>query len=265
MKLCSLAVFFFALMVSIANATQESEYLAFFSKYQTLGDNFDIAIANLYSDDANIIAVRKMPDGTERTIKMVGNKYKQMIIDSMGIAKQRGDKSEFNDIKITTDNNQAKITAKRYSTIKCFNDTRYYMIVGSGSNGDLQIIEEFAESPMQSECDETPANDLTLLLQGTTKTMSKQLPIMVDSDTKLEKISSEGNVLIYNFTMVNYLSTEVDSEAFEQNMKPAVIQETCAMPSLKLVLDKGGSISYRYNGKDKKQIMTINVDKNSCK
>ena len=66
-----------------------------------------------------------------------------MIIDSMEIGKQRGDKSEFSDIKIVIDKNKARITASRYSTLKCFKDKRYYMIVSKKTNGNLQIIEEF--------------------------------------------------------------------------------------------------------------------------
>lgn len=64
--------------------------------------------------------------------------------------------------------------------------------------------------------------------------------------------------------LVNYLSSELDAVALEQNLRPMVTQQTCTAPNLKPVIDQGGSVSYRYNGKDQKQILAIVIDKNSC-
>ena len=128
-------------------------------------------------------------------------------------------KSEFSDIKVVVEKDKAKITASRYAAIKCFHDKRYYMIVGKGENGTLQIIEESMESLAQSKCASTPKNDLSLVLQSSVVMTNKQLPIMVDSDTKLERTSSEDNMLIYHYELVNYLSTELDAEALKQNLK----------------------------------------------
>lgn len=264
MKLNSLLVAIFMLVTSITYANQESEYLDFFNRYQMLGDNFDIAVANLYSDDAEIIAVRTMPDGAEQTLKVDGKKWKQMIIDSMEIGKQRGDKSEFSDVTISVKNNKARISASRYAFVKCFNDTRYYMIVSKNKNGELQILKESMESPRISKCDNTANNDLALVLQGTAKMTNKQLPIMVDDETKLERVSSEGNTLTYHYELVNYISTELDADALAHSIKPMVTQQTCSMAKLKSILYQGGSVSYQYNGKDKKPILIVNINNNSC-
>ena len=111
MKLKILTIFIILILSVSVKASQESDYLKFFKDYQSLGDNFDTAVIQLYSDDANIIVVRKMPDGVERTLKIDGLKWKQMIADTMEIAKQRGDKSEFSDIKVVVEKDKAKITA----------------------------------------------------------------------------------------------------------------------------------------------------------
>lgn len=264
MNIIRISTYLIILFSSATHAAQESEYLKFFNKYQSLGDHFDTAVSQLYSDEAQIIAIRKMPDGIEQTMEVKGKKWKQMIIDLMEIGKQRGDKSEFSNIKIIVENNRAKITATRYATVKCFNDSRYYMIVEKENNGELKIVEEFMESPSQSKCANTSKNDLSLVLQGSVKMINKQLPIMVDSDTKLLKTSSDTSTLIFHYVLVNYLSTELDTAVLEQNLRPMLIQQTCTMPNMKPVLDQRGSISYSYNGKDQKQIITINVDKSSC-
>lgn len=264
MNIYKISVLLICLFSTATYASSESEYINFFEKYQTLGNSFDVAVSELYSDQAMIIAIRKMPDGIEQTMKVEGKKWKQIIADSMDAGKQRGDISEFSNVKVSVNENRAKVTANRYATIKCFNDSRYYMIIEKGDNNKLQIVEEFMESPLQSSCTNTPKNDISLVLQASVKMINKQLPIMVDSDTKLEKTSSEGSTLIYHYTLVNYLSSELDAGALEQNLRPMVTQQTCTMPNLKPVVDQGGSISYRYSGKDQKQIIAIDINKSSC-
>jgi len=263
-NLKKLSALFIILFSTGAHAAGESDYLKFFEKYQALGDGFDTAVSELYSDEATIIALRKMPDGIEQTMKVEGKKWKQMIVDSMEVGKQRGDRSEFSDIKVLVEKKRAKVTANRYATAKCFNDSNYYMVIEKRSNGELEIVEEFMESPLQSACASTPKNDISLVLQASVKMINRQLPIMVDSDTRLEKTSSEGSALIYHYVLVNHLSTELDAGVFEQNIRPMVTQQTCTMPNLKPVIDQGGSILYRYNGKDQKQILAISIDKSSC-
>lgn len=264
MNFKTIPILLIILLSSVCQASDDSDYLKFFEKYQTLGGNFDTAIVDLYSDAAEIKAIRKMPDGVEQTIKIEGKKWKQMLIDSMELGKQRGDRSEFSMIEVIVQKNRAKITANRYATVKCFNDIKYYMVVEKGVNEELKIVEEFMESPLQSACTNTPKNDISLVLQGSVKMINKQLPMMVDSDTKLEKTSSEGNTLIYHYVLVNYLSTEIDPVALEQSLRPMVTQQTCTLSNLKPVIDQGGSISYKYNGKDQKQLLTIVIDKSSC-
>ncbi len=258
------SILIFLLLSSTANAADESDYFKFFEKYQTLGDSFDTSVVNLYADDAEITSIRKMPDGIEQLMKIEGRKWKEMIVDTMDIGKQRGDTSRFTDIKIAIDSDRAKISANRYATIKCFDDKNYYMVVEERANNELRIVEEFYETPIQSKCISTPKNDLSLLLKATVKVVNKQLPVMIDGETKLEKTSSEDKTLIYHYVLINYLSTEVNEDAIDQNIRASIIENICTKPSLKPVVDKGGTISFRYSGKDKKHIFSIDVDKSSC-
>ncbi|MBW2712919.1 MAG: hypothetical protein JRC77_04130, partial [Deltaproteobacteria bacterium] len=183
---------------------------------------------------------------------------------AMDIAKKRGDQSKFSDIQITLDGVTAKIKASRYAVVKCFQDTRYYMLARKQSNGKIQIIEEFVESAVKSNCESRPENDLALLLEATVITMNKDLPIMVDSDTKLEKVSADGNEMKLHYELVNFISSDVDTDVFLSNMKPAIAGQSCATPSLRAVMDQGGTIAYLYNGNDKKEIATFSVGKDSC-
>lgn len=263
MNLYKIPVLLTCLFSAATYATTEAEYTNFFNKYQALGHNFDVSFTKLYSDEANITVIRKMPDGINKTLNIKGKKWKEMITDSIEFAKQRGDKSEFSNVNIKVNDNRAKITANRYSTIKCFNDNNYSLAIEKGIDNKLQIVEEFIESPLQSSCTDKK-NDIPLLLQGVVKVTNKQLPVMVDSDTRLDKVSSESSTLIFHYTYIKLLSTEFDVAVLEQNLRPLFNQRSCTKPNLKPIIKQGASISYRFSGKDKKQILTIDVNANSC-
>ncbi len=247
-----------------AKASEEKEYLDFFTQYQALSDAFDVSVAEMYSDDARILVLQKLPDGTQRTMEIAGQKYKTMLVDAMDVARKRGDQSKFSDIQITLDGATAKIKASRYAVVKCFQDTRYYMLAKKQSDGKIQIIEEFVQSPMESNCESRPENDLALLLEATAKMMNKDLPVMADASTKLEKVSVTGNEMKFHYELVDFISSDVDKDVILSNMKPAIAQQSCVTPSLRAVMDQGGTITYLYNGNDKKEIATFSVGKDSC-
>ncbi len=247
-----------------ANAATEKQYMDFFKKYESLGQAYDASVSELYSDKAVLRALRKMPDGKNRILQMDGSKWKSAIKDTMEIAKQRGDQSEFSNISVSVDGNRAKISASRYSTIKCFTDNKYYMQVEEQSDGTLQIIEEFFESPVESSCKNMANNDLDLVLQGAAKFLNKQLPIMVDSDSKLVKATSEGKTLTYHYTLIKYAANDLDPVALKESLTPMVTKQTCTMPNLRPVVDRGATIRYLYNGNDAKEILAINVRKSNC-
>jgi hypothetical protein len=240
------------------------KYMNFFKQYESLSIAYDPTVANMYSDDAKIHAIRIMPDGVEQTIKMDGSKWKELITSTMEISQKRGDKSEFSNIVVAMDGDVAKIKASRYSSIKCFTDDKYYMRVKKQSDGVLRIIEEFAETPLESSCKTTKKDDLELFLKGVVKVANKQYPMMIDADTKLEKTSAEGKTLTYHYTLVNYTAKELDAQIFEQSMRPNLLKQTCANASLRNVIDKGGMIVYQYNGKDQKGVSSMNINVSDC-
>lgn len=253
-----------ALSIPAARAEEPGKFDIFFSEFETLNNQFDAKVAERYSDDAKITALRIQPDGTEKVVVFDGKKWKQLIRDLMGLAKERGDSSNYSNVKIAVDGNTAKITASRYSALKCYLDNDYFLVVTSGDQR-MEIIEEFSKAPQQSACENAPQeDDLALIMRATVLAVSKQLPVMLDSDTKLEKISSEGKVLAYDYELVNFLSTEVDKLALNAGLTKTLVMQACSTSGLKSIMEKGGTLSYRYNGKDKLQVAQIQVDIKSC-
>lgn len=75
-----------------------------------------------------------------------------MVTNLMPLAKIRGDRSTYTNIKISVEGARAKIKADRYSVIKCYTDTGYYMIVERQPDERYLIVEEYLETQPQSDC-----------------------------------------------------------------------------------------------------------------
>ena len=137
---------------TFAADADENSVKEFFQEYIGMGENFDTSIADLYLDSAIIRNLRRYPNGSEKSMQLTGVQWKALITKVMPVAKARGDKSTFSHIIISIDGKQAKIKANRYSNIKCYTDTGYFMIIERQSDGKYKIVEEYMESQPNSDC-----------------------------------------------------------------------------------------------------------------
>ena len=133
-------------------AYASSEPREFFKEYIELGERFDPSIGSLYADRAKIHATRQYPLGLNRSMEFTGAQWKQMMSAVMETAKEKNDKSKYSNMIITRQGDQYKIKADRYSVLKCYTDTGYYMIVEPGESGELSIVEEYMETKAFSDC-----------------------------------------------------------------------------------------------------------------
>ena len=150
------ALSLFLLSASISFASDEmvsiDEARQFFAHGQALGESYDVAIADLYADDARIIAFRRYPHGLERAAEFSGSQWKVLIQSLMPIARSRNDRSEYEDVSFNVEGNTVRIRARRYSVRKCYWDDNYYMIIAKKPGGKIQVIEEYTESQPLSDC-----------------------------------------------------------------------------------------------------------------
>ena len=137
---------------TFAADADENSVKEFFQEYIGMGENFDTSIADLYLDSAIIRNLRRYPNGSEKSMQLTGVQWKALITKVMPVAKARGDKSTFSHIIISIDGKQAKIKANRYSNIKCYTDTGYFMIIERQSDGKYKIVEEYMETQPNSDC-----------------------------------------------------------------------------------------------------------------
>lgn len=105
---------------------------------------FDPAVANLYSDDATIKNMRRFPDGTSRTMTLPAPKYKQLIKQSMPLAKERGDTNKYSDVAYKEEDGKVRVTATRYSDLKKYTSPLSLLI--AKKDDKWLIVEEISES-----------------------------------------------------------------------------------------------------------------------
>jgi hypothetical protein len=124
----------------------------FFKQYIELSDNFDLAVGSLYSANAKVHSYRIYPHGLERGMELTGAQWQQLLIKAMPLAKAKNDKSSFTNVAVSEQGKSYKIKADRYSLIKCYQDSGYYMIIAPRSGGGFHIIEEYMQTQPQSNC-----------------------------------------------------------------------------------------------------------------
>ena len=104
-----------------------------------------------------------------------------------------------------------------------------------------------------------------MLLSATAKIMNKQLPIMVDDDTRFDQAVSEGEKFQYQYTLVNYKADELDGAKLKGILQGQLLKQTCTSRNLKSLIKRGTTISYYYAGKDKKKVMSVDIQPSQCK
>ena len=134
-----------AVWVTTLVAQSPSRAETLFKNYQSLGDSFDPALADLYCDSALIRNVRTYPDGQKRTLELPAARYKELVRAAMPLAKSSGDFSTFSDLAYVEEADRVRITATRYSVLKKYSSPMS-LLVGACDGGDWAILEELSES-----------------------------------------------------------------------------------------------------------------------
>lgn len=248
-----------------ASAADNKEASDFFNRYITLSADFDDSVSSLYSDKAKIHSYRRYPHGLERAAEMTGAQWKELIVKVMPLAKQRGDINKYDNVVFSVKGNKTKIRADRYSLLKCYTDKEYYLVIERDEKKDFKIIEEYMETQPQSDCENGNNEDLQSLLQKTKDQIIDHLPIMVDTETRLDNVKVTKSMFQYQYTLVNYALEELDAVATRSAFIPIVKNQACSLPDLKPLVDNGATISFYYRGKNGKEITIIDVSSDQCK
>lgn len=144
--LVGVAVLFLAPAEAVTpGGSGEDRAKAIFREYVALEHAFDPRVADLYSDAALIENKRTYPNGEVKVLRIPPEKYKALIRGSMTLAKEKGDRSTYSDVKYAKEGDRVRITAVRYSELKKYSSP-ISLLVGPDADGKWLIFEELSES-----------------------------------------------------------------------------------------------------------------------
>lgn len=143
----SLALVLAVMILAVVGASPAAEDPArrLFERYVALGNAYDPSLADLYADDAFIKNTRTYPTGKVRELTMPAAKYKALIRQAMPLARARGDRSTFSDVRYAAEGARVRIRASRFSELKQYTSP-ISLLVGPSASGSWLIYEEVSES-----------------------------------------------------------------------------------------------------------------------
>ena len=130
---------------SSQSTTPVDQAKALFTRFVDMEQAYDVAVADLYADNAVIKNKRTYPTGEVRELTIPPAQYKQLLRQAMPLAKSRGDRSTYSKCGYQAEGGNVRISCSRYSELKKYTSP-YTLLVGPGRTGQWQILEELSES-----------------------------------------------------------------------------------------------------------------------
>jgi hypothetical protein len=95
--------------------------------------------------------------------------------------------------------------------------------------------------------------------------MNRRMPVEVDKDTRLDKVSAEpGQQLTYHYTLTSIRSSEVNADEFQRLAKPQLKTRLCNSREMQNFLKSGVTVSYAYRGNDGRGIGQVKFAPSEC-
>jgi len=95
------------------------------------------------------------------------------------------------------------------------------------------------------------------LLQGS-------LPLMIDSETRLDWLEIDGEDYSYKYTLINFNSEDIDSDIFLEKMTLNIRPDICTNKDMFAILEMGFGIRYDYSGADGVEITQLTIPADTC-
>ena len=88
--------------------------------------------------------------------------------------------------------------------------------------------------------------------------MNKSCPMMVDEETRLDKVTLPSKTVFqYNYTLINYEKTEIDTVKIKSNLELNIIQLIKTNPQMEYQRQNKVTMNYIYNDKNGDYLMSI--------
>jgi len=240
-----------------------AEAKATFDKMVETSNAFQAETWDLYSPTSVLKTRRVLSDGTEKEQTFAVAMVRQMVPQLMAAAKLIDDRARYENIVLTADGEKWRVSADRYSTVKCRMDKEFYAVIGKGEHGSWLIEEEFGVTSGESLCPANP-EEARRVLGALRDSLLPMLPLEVDSDTRLDSVAVDDLVMTYSYTLPTTPSSDPQNAEITEVVEKVVMKQACGMPSLKHALHHGGSARFIYQTSDSKPFLDKVYAKADC-
>lgn len=87
------------------------------------------------------------------------------------------------------------------------------------------------------------------LLMEISNKINKNLPMMIDKNTRIDSTLGFNNKLTYRYTLVNLVKKDLDIETWKRDVLPMLKNSVCTSEDLKIFFIDGVTIVYSYSDK----------------
>ncbi len=103
------------------------------------------------------------------------------------------------------------------------------------------------------------------MLIKTASELNQNLPMMVDSETRLDATVGINKTFRYNYTLVNYSINDVTAKEIKDGLTEKVTNYVCTTQGMEIFVKNDITVTYAYYSKEGKEITTIPVPAYKCK
>ena len=94
--------------------------------------------------------------------------------------------------------------------------------------------------------------------------LNQGLPMMVDSETRLDSSIAFKNTFLYKYTMINYAIDDISTEKFTNAMRPIITNTVCTTEDMKVFVQNHTEVKYLYHDKNGNFLSQIIVKTEEC-
>lgn len=106
--------------------------------------------------------------------------------------------------------------------------------------------------------------ELEQMLRETAKNINQQLPIMVDSETRLDTVLVQSKQMYYKYSLVKSSKDQIEKKEFDNAMKNVLSRNHCDNQETRKLLKLGIEYFYIYFDKNGALVSTINISQRDC-
>jgi hypothetical protein len=119
-------------------------------------------------------------------------------------------------------------------------------------------------APEPAHIDKASDTEVEQALAKAARQINKSVPMVVEKGLRLDKAVGANKQLLYSYTLTDHDASAVKADEFRRGMRARLVSGVCEDEAMQVLLENGVRYTYRYHGKDGKEIATISVASRDC-